>query len=133
MLFSRFCTQLLHVSLGVTVLSVLVAVQDALRVCSREFISAEQLSAGTSGVKPVSWGGIRALISEVCVCVCLLGSGESHLVFTRSSTEVWSLIAQTSLLWQHSRSTGCIQAYIRENTVCIGEEEGTQDMYVNIS
>ena len=34
-------------------------------VCAQEFQYAEQLSAGIGGVKPVSWSGIRAMISEV--------------------------------------------------------------------
>ena len=34
-------------------------------MCAQEFQYAEQLSAGIGGVKPVSWSGIRAMISEV--------------------------------------------------------------------
>ena len=47
-------------------------------MCAQEFQYAEQLSAGIGGVKPVSWSGIRAMISEVqcldgtCSILCKL-------------------------------------------------------------
>lgn len=44
------------------------SVQDTLRYLAREFRYAETSAPGLSGVKPISWSGIRHMIVEVRLC-----------------------------------------------------------------
>ena len=45
--------------------------QDTLHYMMRELQSTEVMQPGIGGVKPISWSGIRHMISEVSLSVCL--------------------------------------------------------------
>lgn len=64
--------------------------QNAIQYLRKDFISSEMNPQGSSGVKPISWTGIKYMISEVnimkndvvvqqkyvslmCICACIIG------------------------------------------------------------